>query len=101
MKQARNVEDLASRLTAAATAPLQVLAQTDAQPSEPAKAAVSAPISKAKAPKVKAETIGINLRPKRTLYERYVALAADRSRSKGHMVSAQQIMLEVLEKARV
>lgn len=40
----------------------------------------------------------LTLRPTRALYGRYVAAAADRSRSEGRVVSAQEIMLEILEK---
>ena len=99
MKAPKSVDDLASRLSTAATAPLQVLKPADSGDSreEPKKAAAP---SRARVVKPKPETLGINLRPTRALYERYVALAADRSRTAGRMVSAQQIMLEVLERAR-
>ena len=114
MKLSRSVEDLAARITAAATAPLQVLesqrphlegADADAKTAVTSRAGAS----KVEEPrtargkgarKPKAETLGINLRPSRALYQRYVVLAADRSRTEGRMVSAQQIMLEVLERSR-
>lgn len=99
MKPPKSVEDLASRLTSAATAPLQVLPPAAEVPLEdgPKKPAT---LRRGRADKPKAETLGINLRPTRALYERYLALAADRSRANGRMVSPQQIMLEVLERAR-
>ena len=114
MKPPKSIEDLATRLTAAATAPLQVLGSAPERTAavddaSHAPAAVRNSGAKADEPKtgkgkgalkVKAETLGINLRPTRTLYQRYVLLAADRSRSEGRMISAQQIMLEVLERAR-
>ncbi len=115
MKPPRSIEDLATRLTAAATAPLQVLEAPRSEPVNP-DAGVTRPAvpasgsTKSDDPKpargkgtrtAKSETLGINLRPSRALYQRYVGLAADRSRTEGRMVSAQQIMLEVLERARV
>lgn len=105
MKQPKNVDDLAARLTTAATAPLQTLAPASSPAVAPVAAAPAvAPTVPATvktwpaAKKARAETLGINLRPSRTLYERYVALAADRSKETGRVVSAQQIMLEVLER---
>lgn len=114
MKPSRSVEDLAARITAAATAPLQVLesqrphhesADGDAKnPVNPRSDTAKVEEPKAArgkgARKTKPETLGINLRPSRALYQRYVVLAADRSRTEGRMVSAQQIMLEVLERSR-
>ena len=90
MKRLKNVDDLAARLTTAATAPLQMLAAPESTQETPQ------PVSR----KAKAETLGINLRPSRALYGRYVALAADRSKETGRVVSAQQIMLEVLERGQ-
>ncbi|MBW5287787.1 MULTISPECIES: hypothetical protein [Burkholderia] len=43
----------------------------------------------------------LTLRPTRTLYARYVAAAADRSRQAGRMVTPQEVMLEILEKGEV
>lgn len=102
MKQPRNVDDLAARLTTAATAPLQMLAPASSQDVMPPAVAPAAPAVKARkvSPKPKAETLGINLRPSRALYGRYVTMAADRSKETGRMVSAQQIMLEVLERGQ-
>jgi hypothetical protein len=53
------------------------------------------------AKKEAADTMQLTLRPTRALYGRYVAAAADRSRQEGRMVSAQEIMLEILEKGAV
>ncbi|WP_084044481.1 hypothetical protein [Burkholderia sp. A2] len=57
--------------------------------------------AKAAAKKEPADTTQLTLRPSRALLARYVAAAADRSRDTGRMVSAQEIMLEVLEKGGV
>jgi hypothetical protein len=43
-------------------------------------------------------TVGITLRPGAKLLNRYTLAAADRTREQGRVVSAQQIMLEVLER---
>ena len=45
-----------------------------------------------------ADTVQIALRPTRELLKRYVLSAAERTRKEGKVISAQQIMLEVLEK---
>jgi hypothetical protein len=82
LKKSKDVADLAASLTAAATAPL-VSVQT------PPQAVKRKPV---------AETLQITLRPARTLMARYVDLAAERSKQLGRTVSAQEIMLEVLER---
>jgi hypothetical protein len=50
-------------------------------------------------PKVKvlADTVAISLRPKRSTLERYTFAAAERTKKEGRVISAQQLMLEVLE----
>ena len=82
MKKSKDVADLAASLTAAATAPL-----VPVQP--PAQVPRRKPA---------ADTLQITLRPTRTLMARYVDLAAERSKQLGRTVSAQEIMLEVLER---
>lgn len=105
MKAPKKVDDLAARLTSAAAAPL--VAAPAPTPAAPATAPTPAPSERApakrKAPKAAAkkevaDTMQLTLRPTRALYGRYVAAAADRSRSEGRVVSAQEIMLEILEK---
>ncbi|MGV2293465.1 hypothetical protein AAHK20_32485 [Trinickia sp. YCB016] len=120
MKQPKGVVDLAARLGAAAASPLvPVAAAAPAPAAAPAMtagapsgagqgaAAAEAPAAparkaaKATAKKEPADTTQLTLRPSRALLARYVAAAADRSRDTGRMVSAQEIMLEVLEKGGV
>lgn len=84
MKKSRDVHDLAASLTAAATAPL---VQVQATPAEP------------RPKKLAAITQQLTLRAPRDLVARYVDLAAERSKQIGRTVSAQAVMLEVLEKA--
>lgn len=82
MKKLKDVSDLAASLTAAATAPL---------------VAVQPPAAKRK---TAADTQQMTLRPARTLVARYVDLAAERSKQLGRTVSAQEVMLEVLERGQ-
>ena len=82
MKKSKDVADLAASLTAAATAPLVPVQ----------------PLAQASRRKPAANTLQITLRPTRTLMARYVDLAAERSKQLGRTVSAQEIMLEVLER---
>jgi hypothetical protein len=56
------------------------------------------PRSKAKTVEaIEDDTVPISLRPSRDLLTRYVLAASDRMRETGRAISAQQIMLEVLE----
>lgn len=106
MKPSRDAAALAASLSAAASTPLRLPeratpapANTSAAPppppaDDPAPAAAKAP-RKQKAPP---DTVGITLRPASTLLNRYTLAAADRTRKEGRVISAQQIMLEVLER---
>jgi len=108
MKQNRDAAALAASLKAAAAAPLPLPVQDP--PSEPAavsslpasreeraeKVHMPTPKRKVKV-KLNPDTVGITLRPERQLHNRYVLAAAERTRKEGRVISAQQIMLEVLE----
>jgi hypothetical protein len=106
MKQHRDAAALAASLQTAASTPLPVPThnqekeRTVADPPEPrAHAAPRAhALLRKKAPKARAtpDTVGITLRPERELHKRYVLAAAERTRKEGKVISAQQIMLEVL-----
>ncbi|WP_267361012.1 MULTISPECIES: hypothetical protein [unclassified Methylobacterium] len=112
MKPNAMSESLAARLTSAAATPLplpkrpQEPANSSVAPepvADPEPAAVREPVAastrgKAKAVKADLDTIGITLRPSRSLMSRYVNAAADRTKATGRVVSAQQLMLEQLEK---
>jgi hypothetical protein len=119
MKRDRDSDALAARLTAAGNQPPVVLAFTPPLPeqtetekaekvaSEPTET-VTTPVEEAKPKKarktkvtldaVKEDTVPISLRPSRALLDRYVAAASGRSLEIGRVISAQQIMLEVLER---
>jgi hypothetical protein len=108
MKAAKGVDDLAARLTSAAATPLVAPAAAPAPApavttpaATPAKRERKAVAKKDAAKKEATDTMQLTLRPTRALYGRYVAAAADRSRQEGRVVSAQEIMLEILEKGAV
>jgi hypothetical protein len=104
MKKHPIADELAARLTAAASQP----------PGMTVAPVVILPASelpeafRKKTPKVRAKpnrmkgaednTVPISLRPGRALWNRYVLAAAERTRETGRVVSAQQIMLEKLER---
>ncbi len=106
MKPNRDAAALAASLTTAAAAPLPLperpAASVVAMPQRqeaPRKAEASQPKKAGKA-KSAAGTVGITLRPERELLTRYTNAAADRTKKEGRVVSAQEIMLEVLERGR-
>jgi hypothetical protein len=104
MKPTRDAAALAASLTTAANASLPL-------PEAPAGDVVSMPQrreapARAEAPpakktsKAKPDTVGITLRPERELLNRYTMAAAERTKREGRVVSAQEIMLEVLQRGR-
>lgn len=107
MKKNPNASDLAARLSAAAKQPAGMSSvpapiQADPEPqAKPAVAGVTAPPAKSKkTTKVKEpQTVPITLRPDSNLWNRYVLKASERTREEGRVVSAQQIMLEALERS--
>jgi hypothetical protein len=101
MKPHRDAATLAAALTNAAAAPLPLpeRALPVAANSSVAPVAASAPPPpKSAKAKTLPDTVGITLRPDRALLLRYTNEAADRTRKEGRVISAQQIMLEVLER---
>lgn len=106
MKKNRDSSNLAARIAAAASqpagagsAPAPVLVASTPSPKEPV--AESAP-SRSKSKKTKPkepDTVPITLRPASALLNRFVLKASERTREEGRVVSAQQIMLEALERS--
>ena len=107
MKKNQHSSDLAARIAAAAGQPagtravpapaLVAATPTTVKPqgSEPA-----APVpAKQKRAKPKADSVPITFRPSRALWNKFVLKAAERTREEGRVVSAQQIMLEALERS--
>jgi hypothetical protein len=113
MKKNRDSSELAAKIAAAASqpagrspataqkpasAPIPVLvASTPAAkaPAEPPPARLTPKKAKASEP----DTVPITLRPSSALLSKYVLKAAERTREEGRVVSAQQIMIEVLERS--
>ena len=119
VKQDRNSAALAAELLKAAKEPLplpekqsaSVIAmpqRTESEATPPVKVAeteASAPAEarRAKKPakgKTVVETVAITLRPSRELLNDYTMAAAERTKTMGKVISAQEIMLEVLERGR-
>ncbi|MGB8735440.1 MAG: hypothetical protein WCD20_04845 [Rhodomicrobium sp.] len=108
MKPNRDAAALAASLTSAAAAPLQsppkpqelapILVEAQKPVSVP-KEAPRQPKQQAKV-KVMADTVGITLRPSRELLNDYTVEAGDRTKREGRVISAQEIMLEVLHRGR-
>ncbi len=118
MKKHAEADAFAARLAAAANQPPVIVhlpvgtaaqseaMQTPSPTSDEPTASIKAPIRKkrsrtkanAEVPeKADDDTVPISLRPPRDLLTRYVVAASDRMRETGRAISAQQIMLEVLE----
>jgi len=99
MKQPRDAAALAASLTNAANAPLPLPERATAllQRTEQTETRQS---KKAAKVKIMPDTVGMTLRPTRELLNDYTIAAAERTKAKGRVVSAQEIMLEVLERGR-
>jgi hypothetical protein len=108
MKPNRDAAALAAKLTSAAAAPLQP------PPRLPEPAPIldevqrPMPVPREEQPqtkrqakvKVMADTVGITLRPSRELLNDYTMEAGERTKREGRVISAQEIMLEVLLRGR-
>jgi hypothetical protein len=101
MKPHRDANELAARLGAAANKPVPlpeaapILALV---PSTAPKQSARESKGKAKRAKAVADTVAITLRPSAGLLNRYTLAAADRTRELGRVISAQEMMIENLEK---
>jgi hypothetical protein len=95
MKAHRDAATLAAALTNAAAAPVPLPERVAPVPANSSVAPAAPPQKPAKA-QTAPDTVGITLRPDRALLKRYTNEAADRTRKEGKVISAQQIMLEVL-----
>jgi hypothetical protein len=106
MKKNRDSSELAARISAAASQPAgtgSVPAPVLVSPTPVAKAPAAAPApARSKATKTKPaepDTVPITLRPSSALLSKFVLKAAERTREEGRVVSAQQIILETLERS--
>ena len=107
MKKSRDASELAARIAAAANKPAgasSVLSPV-AAPSTPTvapKPETAPPVTRSKVKATKAkqpDTVPITLRPTNGLLNKYVLKASERTREEGRVFSAQQIMLETLERS--
>jgi hypothetical protein len=110
MKKNRDSSELAARIAAAAnqpagasSAPAPVAAPVLVSPTPAAKAQMAVPApARSKPQKIKhkePDTVPITLRPSSALLNKFVLKASERTREEGRVVSAQQIMLEALERS--
>jgi len=100
MKPNRDALALAASLTSAAQTPLQ-LPQPAQEPVALDRTVKAAPKAAQKPTKAKGiGTVQITLRPDRSLLDDYTFEAAERTKIERRVVSAQEIMLEVLERGR-
>jgi len=107
MKKSRDASELAARIAAAANKPAGASSTSPvATPAAPVVAATretAPPVTRSKkAESTKAkqpDTVPITLRPTNSLLNKFVLRASERTREEGRVVSAQQIMLEALERA--
>ena len=106
MKKNRDSSALAARIAAAAnqpagrgssSAPTLISSQPAAIKVAPAREA--APSKPKKAKRKEPDTVPITLRPTSALLNKFVLKASERTREEGRVVSAQQIMLETLERS--
>jgi hypothetical protein len=106
MKKNRDSSELAARIAAAANQPagrssLPAPTLISAQPAaiKPVPAPDAAPSKPKKAKRQEPDTVPITLRPSSALLSKFVLKASERTREEGRVVSAQQIMLEALERS--
>jgi hypothetical protein len=107
MKKNRDSSELAARIAAAASQPAGTKSTPAAapapvlvSPTPEAKVPVATPArSKSKKTKLEQDTVPITLRPSSALLSKFVLKASERTREEGRVISAQQIMLEALERS--
>ncbi|WP_085489970.1 hypothetical protein [Paraburkholderia susongensis] len=105
MKRSRNAEDLAALLRSGAMQPLvggapAAVAVSPSPPAAQPASAVSVDVAAEKKGEAEA-TRQITIRPKVLLWARYINAAAERSKAEGRSITAQEIALEILEKANL
>ena len=118
MKKNRDSSELAARIAAAASqpagrsstpapvvapVPAPVLVSSPPAAKAPGTTPMLAPArARTKAKKTKPsepDTVPITLRPSSALLSRFVLKASERTREEGRVISAQQIMIEALERS--
>jgi hypothetical protein len=106
MKKHRDSDELAARIAVAASKPAgsvsvaPVGSVPQLQPANDVPTAAAPRRKRAAKKAADADTVPISLRPARALLNRYVLAAATRTQEAGRVISAQEIMLEVLERGQ-
>jgi len=108
MKKHRDADELAARIAASAGQPAGMRSQVASTAVGP-ELTGSLPDTRSPRPRKErketklpeTDTVPISIRPDRALLNKYVLKAADRTREAGRVISAQQIMLEVLERGDI
>jgi len=112
MKKNRDSSELAAKIAAAASqpagrtaapkpaiAPAPVLVASTPTAKVPAAAPAPAPLKAKKIKPAEPDTVPITLRPSSALLSKFVLKASERTREEGRVISAQQIMIEALERS--
>jgi hypothetical protein len=101
MKPHRDANELAARLGQAANKPVPLPETPPTPPPAPeAEKTVRSATKKEKSAKTTIDTVAITLRPTRVLLNRYTRAAAERTLKSERVCSAQELMLEVLERGK-
>ena len=79
--------------------PASIQAAAEPQVKPPVTESAATPAKPKKAKVKEPQTIPITLRPDSNLWNKFVLKASERTREEGRVVSAQQIMLEALERS--
>lgn len=98
MKKPRDIQELASRLTTAVTAPL--VAPGPASVAQPVNEAPPAELPEKRRKAPNRSTVSVFLRISQTLYEQYDAEAVRRTRETGRGVTVQQVILDRLAEVK-
>lgn len=88
MKRPKDAEELAARLTAGATTPLQMVMPSSEEPTAKA----------VRGSKAKKETVAVFLRLSEELHSKLDAVAVERTKEAGRGFSVQQVIAEILER---
>ena len=97
MKKPKDVNDLAARLTAGATKPLQVIASEATAP--PASAPAVDPVPAPANNMPKRGSVSVFLRLPSSLHGRVAQIATERTKQTGKGVTVQQVILEYLQRS--
>lgn len=99
MKKPKDVSDLAARLTAGATRPLQMIAPEVTPAPVPAAAAPVAAAAVDANSRAKRGSVSVFLRLPSGLHGRVADIATERTKQTGKGVTVQQVILEYLERS--